>query len=495
MRVGTITLTQGQLSVASDVTIDGGTGVTVDADQLSRVLTVAGEETDVTLAHLTVTGGSVGSADGGGGILAGDGAGLTLRSCAVVGNDASGANGGGIAVDGGSLVLVGTTVGGNSSAFSSYGGGISVVGGSLSITDSTIVNNRGYNGAEIFVSDGAVDITNSTMANNIGVAGVGIHSGRALTLTNNTVTGNDARSPVGLGGGILQSGGSLTLRNSIVAGNVSSTSNDAPDISGSIASSNGANIFGSDVAGNVAGDLENVSTALLFAGGLADNGGPTQTFALRDAADNPAIAGADPDDAPATDQRGLGRPGPAGTEPDIGAFELGGLPPSEDIVGTKGKDFLKGTGEGDVIRGLAGNDTLFGLEGDDRLFGGNGKDSLFGKAVIDQLTGGLGADRFVFRTTGEAPPDGPAYDEILDFNRAEGDKIDLRTIDANESAPGNQPFRFVGTAAVSGPAQLHVEAFDGDFLVTGNVDVDPAADFALVVRTDLASLRAADFLL
>ena len=84
---------------------------------------------------------------------------------------------------------------------------------------------------------------------------------------------------------------------------------------------------------------------------------------------------------------------------------------------------------------------------------------------------------------------------ILDFNRGQGDKIDLRTIDANEGAPGNQPFQFVGTAAVSGLAQLHVEAFDGDFLVTGNVDADPAADFAIVARTGLASLRAADFLL
>ena len=36
---GTITLTGGQLGVGSDVTIDGGTGVTIDANELSRVLT------------------------------------------------------------------------------------------------------------------------------------------------------------------------------------------------------------------------------------------------------------------------------------------------------------------------------------------------------------------------------------------------------------------------------------------------------------------------
>ena len=71
------------------------------------------------------------------------------------------------------------------------------------------------------------------------------------------------------------------------------------------------------------GDLQNVAADRLFAGGLADNGGPTQTIALRDAVDNPALGGADPATAPATDQRGVARPQPAGTNPDIGAFELG----------------------------------------------------------------------------------------------------------------------------------------------------------------------------
>ena len=96
-----------------------------------------------------------------------------------------------------------------------------------------------------------------------------------------------------------------------------------PDLAGSIVGSNGHNIFGSDVLGNAPGDVENVPASLLFAGGLADNGGSTETVALRDAADNPALGGADPAAAPATDQRGVARPQPTGTNPDIGAFELG----------------------------------------------------------------------------------------------------------------------------------------------------------------------------
>ena len=55
----TITLAGGELMVASDVTIDGGTGVTIDADQLSRVLSIARTRDDnqVALETLTITGG------------------------------------------------------------------------------------------------------------------------------------------------------------------------------------------------------------------------------------------------------------------------------------------------------------------------------------------------------------------------------------------------------------------------------------------------------
>ena len=121
------------------------------------------------------------------------------------------------------------------------------------------------------------------------------------------------------------------------------------------------------MVGAVAGDLQNVPTSLLFAGGLADNGGPTQTIALRDASDNPALAGADPASSPATDQRGEARPQPEGTAPDIGAFELNqtGRHRSNEIVGTSRGEFLRGTAGADLIRGLGGDDRLWGRPGDD----------------------------------------------------------------------------------------------------------------------------------
>ena len=46
-----------------------------------------------------------------------------------------------------------------------------------------------------------------------------------------------------------------------------------------------------------------------------------------------------------------------------------------------------------------------------------GSDVLAGGPGLDRMTGGAGADRFVLRQPEAAPPDGPAYDEILDFSR------------------------------------------------------------------------------
>ena len=144
--------------------------------------------------------------------------------------------------------------------------------------------------------------------------------------------------------------------------------------------------------------------SLLFAGGLADNGGPTQTIALRDAADNPALGGADPATAPATDQRGVARPQPAGTNPDIGAFELDQPSTLSAIDGTAGDDVLRGTAGAELMRGRAGADRLWGLAGDDELFGGYGSDVLVGGPGLDRMTGGAGADRFLLRQPEAARP-------------------------------------------------------------------------------------------
>jgi Ca2+-binding RTX toxin-like protein len=84
------------------------------------------------------------------------------------------------------------------------------------------------------------------------------------------------------------------------------------------------------------------------------------------------------------------------------------------------------------------------------LSGGNGHDT---------LSGGTGADTFDFNSVGESPPNG--RDTIVGFNRAQGDRIDLKAIDADRGWPlGNQDFK---------PSQLIYEKVNGNGLLTVNV--------------------------
>ena len=162
------------------------------------------------------------------------------------------------------------------------------------------------------------------------------------------------------------------------------------------------------------------------------------------------------------------------------------------IDGTPGDDVLRGTAGADLIRGRAGSDRLWGFAGDDELFGGYGGDVLVGGPGHRPDDGRCRCRPVRPASARGAPPDGPAYDEILDFTRSQQDRIDLRPIDARSGAAGNQTFRFIGDDDFTRAGQLRYEATaDGDFLVSGNVDRDLDADFAFIVRTDVAILKAA----
>jgi ELWxxDGT repeat protein len=90
------------------------------------------------------------------------------------------------------------------------------------------------------------------------------------------------------------------------------------------------------------------------------------------------------------------------------------------LYGSSAANRLSGEAGDDDIRGANGNDTLIGGEGADSLSGQLADDLLIGGAGNDCLSGGGGADRFRF-----ADPSGGGVDLILDFNAAEGDRIEL----------------------------------------------------------------------
>lgn len=113
----------------------------------------------------------------------------------------------------------------------------------------------------------------------------------------------------------------------------------------------------------------------------------------------------------------------AGIRVDLAAGTAGDgdrLASIENVTGGKGNDTLIGDAKANVLRGGAGRDELDGGAGSDRLHGGAGD---------DVLRGGSGADRFVFESVSDSPSRRSTTtdqrDHIVDFNRAEGDRIEL----------------------------------------------------------------------
>ncbi|HEV2745764.1 MAG TPA: calcium-binding protein, partial [Allosphingosinicella sp.] len=155
------------------------------------------------------------------------------------------------------------------------------------------------------------------------------------------------------------------------------------------------------------------------------------------------------------------------------------------LSGLGGADELRGGEAGDQLRGDAGADALAGAAGGDMLTGGRGK---------DRLTGGAGADQFRFDDGDAAGTSGRA-DIVTDFSRADGDRVNLRPMDADRSAAGDQNFTFVGGAAFSGAAgELRAEVAQGNTYVSGDTDGDAVADF--FIRIDgTTPLQAGDFVL
>lgn len=176
----------------------------------------------------------------------------------------------------------------------------------------------------------------------------------------------------------------------------------------------------------------------------------------------------------------------------------------EDVVGSRFADVIRGSNDGrnvigggagdDNIYGLDGNDILGGGDGDDYLNGGAGADKLAGEEGRDLLAGGAGADIFDFNRLRDSSV-GDGSDHIRDFSTVEGDRIDLRTIDANATLPGNQDFSFIGNQALTKHAgELHTVSAGGATIVEGDVDGDGHADFQIVLDK-IVSLGADDFLL
>jgi serralysin len=152
-----------------------------------------------------------------------------------------------------------------------------------------------------------------------------------------------------------------------------------------------------------------------------------------------------------------------------------------DIIGTVGPDSLTGTSAAESIFALAGNDIVKAGGGDDVIEGGRGYDQLWGES---------GGDVFAYNAVGESSFFTDRFDQIMDFNRTEGDMID-----ANTKRAGNQVFRFdtQGDGWAS-RGQLSYWIDGGQTHIYGNTDRDKQAEFYLAVIGEIV-FQAADFAL
>lgn len=135
---------------------------------------------------------------------------------------------------------------------------------------------------------------------------------------------------------------------------------------------------------------------------------------------------------------------------------------------------IGGSGD-DIVVGNEADNALFGHRGSDRLIGDGGDDILSGGLGRDRLQGGDGADLFVF----DSVRGRIGSDVIVDFDLAEGDKIDLSSIDARRHASGDQSFHFIGGHRFTGhAAQLRYKLG----FVAGDLNGDGRADFHISVH-------------
>jgi hypothetical protein len=202
------------------------------------------------------------------------------------------------------------------------------------------------------------------------------------------------------------------------------------------------------------------------------------------------------------------------------------------LSGGDGNDTVWGGSGNDTLDGGAGNDLLVGGFGADRMTGGNGNDVLLSrsdagemvaaqdgktqifadesaafKAVNDVLTGGKGADTFRFEglvnakdeivakhvnadgtidwhgVTGENNNvhdhwvDGFGNDVITDFNRSQGDKIEISAHTAevksiqhlDSNGDGRADYSLITVISQQGDAGAHDEDLLGTIKVYGNL--------------------------
>jgi hypothetical protein len=250
---------------------------------------------------------------------------------------------------------------------STFVGNESVLGGAirannLTLIDSTVTGNSAFTSGGGVQAGGEMAIVNSTISGNeagdFGNGGGVYNLGTLTLIQNSTITGNHADGEGGQGGGVFASGEMVVVYSDIV-GNSAPTAANIGGFEGESSFASYASVVADPLGGganceNIAsasqgynyeqggstcgfgagpGDVTDGPDPLL--GGLAANGGPTET--LLPATTSPlvdaipvAACSAGLATGITTDQRGVTRP--QGDGCDIGSVEVGEAAPADELV-------------------------------------------------------------------------------------------------------------------------------------------------------------------
>lgn len=296
---GVITLTSGQITIAQDLTISGPGARLLSITSNGRIFSINRGATvliqDVTLAD------APGTSANGGAIYMGGASNVTLERMAMTGNHANAYEGGAIYCE----------------YDNTNGPGI------LTIEDSTLSGNHAAKEGAIYTVGCLVSISDSTISDNYASdsQGAALFAYSSLDLKNSTVYGNTATY---VGGILAQASNSVNIVSSILANNIDGTGiNDLNNIQGSTV--NASNSLFSEAAVTINPAINGTNTANIVEtdpqlGGLANNGGPTDT--RLPGAGSPVLDTGSNPDALLYDQRGPGYPRESGLGVDMGAVEV-----------------------------------------------------------------------------------------------------------------------------------------------------------------------------
>lgn len=211
--VGNYELTNANLTlVGAGAGDDPASSTILDANQSGRVLLVK-EGATAALHTLRLTGGSLPSGEGGGGVR-NEGT-LTLNGCTVHKN-AAGFGAGILHASLASLSLTGCTVSENTSV--NNGGGIYGNAGTIAINGSALTKNKADIGGGVYNLGSTMAINGSTMVRNRALEGGALFN--QATTTFDSASRVSVNIAPGGTGGILTNGGTVTLNGAKVVGNI-----------------------------------------------------------------------------------------------------------------------------------------------------------------------------------------------------------------------------------------------------------------------------------